>query len=186
MGGRPRGAISLKAGERHDAVAVHRHHRRRDAACESFNLLGNHEAWEIVGDDEDGALGEPGHEPAARARLRLDEWPVGQAEVLRPRAIVSHAFEDEPMVPRARPRIVEAKSLVEDEGPAGVGGAGQGPIKGVISLEAPRGLHPVQHVLTIRPVRPGADVANATFRVTHGLIVPRETMAPDERSPLLR
>src|SRR5215468_5112850 len=139
--------------------------------------VGDDEAGEVVGNHDDGALGEPGDEASALSRLRLDEGPVGETESGGCGEVVAHPFEHETVQAGARPGIVEAKALVDHEGFATLLGVTESAVEGVVALQAAIRLHPVQDVVA-RPTAPASSrVAGTDFRVAHDLIVPRATMA---------
>jgi len=178
MGGGARGRAPLvQAGEGHEAIAIYCDDGRLRPPRQPRDLVWHDEAREVVGDHDDGALGEPGDEAPALSRLRLDEGPVGETESGAGGAVVAHPFEHETVQAGARPRIVEAKALVDHEGFATLLGVTEGAVEGVVSLQAAIGLHPVQDVVA-RPTAPASSrVSDADFRVAHDLILPRATMA---------
>jgi len=147
------------------------------AARQPLDLVGDDEAGEVVGDHDDGALGEPGDEASALSRLRLDEGPVSETESGGCGAVVAHPFEHETVQAGARPRIVEAKALVDHEGFATLLGVTESAVEGVVAFQAAIGLHPVQDVVARPPAPASSCVAGTDFRVAHDLIVPRATMA---------
>src|SRR5215467_13221374 len=177
MGGGARGRASLvQAGEGHEAVAIHGDDGRLCAPRQPLDLVGDDEAGEVVGNHDDGALGEPGDEASALSRLHLEEGPVGETESGGCGEVVAHPFEHETVQAGARPGIVEAKALVDHEGFATLLGVTESAVEGVVALQAAIRLHPVQDVVA-RPTAPASSrVASTDFRVAHDLIVPRATM----------
>jgi len=172
-GGGDRGVLPLESREGHDGVAVHRDDGNRGTPGQRLRLVGNHEAGEVVGDDESGPLGEPGHETSARSPLRLHEGPVGETEPGRRLAIGLHALEDEAVVPDAGPRVVKPEPFVDDEWLAPFVGAPERLVERVVAFEAAIGLHPVEDVVAARAVGAAADVVHTDVRVGHHLMVPR-------------
>ena len=132
----------------------------------------------IVGDDANRIGGDSLHEAVTGVARSFDERPVRNTEPLRRDSVVAHSLKDERVVPGAGPRVVQLQTLVHHERLLVFRREGDGAIEGVVRMQPPEHLRPVQYVLALRVGR--AVVCNAdTSRLNRGGIHLRSTAKRD-------
>ena len=156
----------------HERVRVDGEDRHLGLPGQRRGLARHDEAGEVVGDHEGGPARETEEEPPRGFRRRLHEGPVVEPPLARGAGVGRHAFEDELVQAAGRPGVVEPQALVDHEGSAQLGRALERVVEGVVVVEAPIGLHPVEHELPAGRDLLVVEAAQARRVVAHGPIVP--------------
>lgn len=150
MGGRERaqGGAEGKQAVRIDLLEPH-----VDLARGGFDHPGQEERGVAVRDDDTGTLGESDEQAASCTRARLDVGVVEDGAAQERARVLPHPVEDEAMQAVARPGIIAAQSLQDQERAIELERPEDRMIEGEVPARAAAGSHPVENEAAALPDR---------------------------------